>query len=64
NLPILWHSFNLPNFQNVTDTGIVHARNSQADTGLPRAKPSTPGFEIILSLAGIISIYLLMHRRR
>ncbi|VVB54502.1 Cytochrome c3 [uncultured archaeon] len=64
NLPILWHSFNLPNFQNVTDTGITHARASQADSGFPPAKPSTPGFEIILSLAGIISIYLLMHRRR
>ena len=64
NLPILWHSFNLPNFQNVTDTGIIHARASQADTGLPLAKPSTPGFEILLSLAGIISIYLLMHIRR
>jgi hypothetical protein len=64
NLPILWHSFNLPNFQNVTDNGIIHARAAQTDSGLPPTKPSTPGFETILFLTGTISIYLLIHRRK
>jgi hypothetical protein len=64
NLPILWHSFNLPNFQNVTDNGIIHARVAQTDSGLKPEKPSTPGFGTILSLTGIISIYLLIHRRK
>ena len=63
NLPILWHSFNLPHFQNVTDNGIIYARTAQTDAGLPQEKPSTSGFGTILSLIGIISIYLLMHRR-
>ena len=38
NLPILWHSFNLPHFQNVTDSGIIYARTSQTDSGLPPDK--------------------------
>lgn len=63
NLPILWHSFNLPNFQNVTENGIVFARKAQTDAGLPQTKPSTPGFGTILSVIGIISIYLLISRR-
>lgn len=63
NLPILWHGFNLPHFQNVTDSGIVYARTSQIDAGVPPEEPSTPGFGTILSLAGIISIYLLVRRR-
>ncbi len=63
NLPILWHGFNLPHFQNVTDSGIIYARTSQIDSGFPPEEPSTPGFETILSLAGIISIYLLVRRR-
>lgn len=63
NLPILWHSFNLPNFQNVTDNGIMHARMAQTELGVPPVKPSTPGFESILSVTGIISIFLLMRRR-
>jgi predicted CXXCH cytochrome family protein len=65
NLPILWHSFNLPNFQNVTDNGITHEMAAQNDLGLlPQTKTSTPGFETILSITGIISTYLLMHRRK
>jgi len=65
NLPILWHSFNLPNFKNVTDNGITHAIAAQTDLGLPpQTKPSTPGFGAILSLTGIISIYLLIHGRK
>src|SRR5659263_490776 len=63
NLPILWHSFNLPHFQNVTDNGIIYARTSQIDSGLPPTKPTTPGFMAILSVTGIISIYLLIRRR-
>lgn len=63
NLPILWHNFNLPHFQNVTDNGILYARTSQTDAGSPPEKPSTPGFGTILSLTGIISIYLLVRRR-
>ena len=63
NLPILWHSFNLPNFQNVTDNGIMYAKKAQTDSGIPPTKPSTPGFGTILSLTGIIAIYLLIRRR-
>ena len=48
NLPILWHGFNLPHFQNVTDSGIIYARTSQIDSGFPPEKPSTPGFGAIL----------------
>jgi len=62
NLPILWHSFNLPNFQNVTENGIMFARKAQTDLGLSPAKPSTPGFGTILFFAGIISIHLLIRR--
>lgn len=63
NLPILWHSFNLPHFQNVTDNGIVYAKTSQIDTGLPPEKPTTPGFGMIVSVIGLISIYLLRRKR-
>jgi len=64
NLPIFWHSFNLPNFQNVTDEGISHARAAQTDSGLPPTKPSSPGFETMTSVTGIILIYLLMQIRK
>jgi PGF-CTERM protein len=63
NLPVLWHSFNLPNFQNVTDNGINYARSSQADSGSPPEKPQTPGFGVTLALTGLISIYLLIRRK-
>lgn len=63
NLPILWHSFNLPHFQNVTENGILYARTSQIDSGFPPENPEIPGFETILSLTGIISIYLLIRRK-
>ncbi len=63
NLPILWHSFNLPHFQNVTENGIIYARTSQIDSGFPPEKPKTSGFEIISSMMGIISIYLLLRRK-
>jgi hypothetical protein len=63
-LPVLWHSFNLPNFQNVTDNGIMHARAAQTYSGFPPTKPSTPGFVTILSLTGMISMYLLIKRRK
>jgi hypothetical protein len=63
NLPVLWHSFNLPHFQNVTDNGILYARTSQVDSGSPPEKPQTPGFGIILAVTGVISIYLLIRRK-
>lgn len=63
NLPILWHSFNLPHFQNVTDNGILFARTAQVDAGLPPEKPSTPGFGAILAITGIISIYILIRKK-
>lgn len=63
NLPILWHSFNLPHFEEVIDSGIKNAQQAQLDTGLPIAKPSTPGFGTVLSLTGIVAIYLLLRRR-
>jgi predicted CXXCH cytochrome family protein len=63
NLPILWHSFNLPNFENVTDNGINYARTSQVDSGSVPEKPQTPGFGIISTLIGLISICLLIRRK-
>jgi hypothetical protein len=62
-LPVLWHSFNLPHFQEVIDNGTKYAQQSQLDTGLPIAKPKAPGFGAILSLTGIIAIYLLLRRK-
>jgi len=47
----------------VTDNGIIYARTAQIDSGFPPEKPSTPGFETISFITGIISIYLLMQRR-
>ncbi len=64
NLPILWHGFNLPNFQNVTDQGIMHARLAQTEAGLQPAKPQSPGFEISLFLTGLITIYFLTVQRK
>jgi len=63
-LPILWHGFNLPHFEEVVDAGIKSARQAQLDTGMPIAKPPIPGFGIILSLAGISALYLLMRRSK
>ncbi len=62
-LPVLWHGFNLPHFEEVIDSGIKSAQQAQLDTGLPLAKPSTPGFGTVLSLTGIIAIFLLLRRR-
>ncbi len=63
-LPVLWHSFDLSNFNNVTDSGIKVAQQAQTDAGMPvAAKPSTPGFSVVLSLTGIIALYLLLRRR-
>jgi len=64
NLPILWHGFNLPHFEEVIDTGIKSARQAQLETGMTIAKPSIPGFGIIVSLTGISALYLLMRRSK
>ncbi len=62
NLPVLWHSFDLSNFNNVTERGVKYAQQAQADTGMPVATPKGPGFGIIVTLAGIIAIFLLRRR--
>jgi predicted CXXCH cytochrome family protein len=62
-LPVLWHSFDLSNFNNVTDSGIKAAQQAQAEAGMPATKPSTPGFSSVLSLTGIIALYILLRRR-
>ncbi|VVB85467.1 Doubled CXXCH motif (Paired_CXXCH_1) [uncultured archaeon] len=62
-LPVLWHSFDLSNFNNVTDSGIKATQQAQTDVGMPAAKPSTPGFGVVLSLTGIIALYILLRRR-
>jgi hypothetical protein len=62
-LPVLWHSFDLSNFNNVTDSGIKAAQQAQTDAGMPPAKPSTPGFGAVLSLTGIIALYIILRRR-
>lgn len=64
NLPVLWHGFNLPHFEEVIDAGIKNAQQAQLDTGMPIAKPEIPGFGIILSLAGISALYLLLRRSK
>jgi hypothetical protein len=62
-LPVLWHAFDLPSFGKVIDSGIEAAKKAQQESGMPAPKPSTPGFGTMLSLAGIIAIYLLLRRR-
>lgn len=62
-LPVLWHAFDLPSFGKVIDSGIGAAKKAQQESGMPAPKPSTPGFGTMLSLAGIIAIYLLLRRR-
>lgn len=64
NLPVLWHGFNIPHFEQVIDTGIKAAQQAQLDTGIPIAKPTTPGFGIIVSLTGLFVLYLLMRRSK
>jgi len=63
NLPVLWHAFDLPSFGKVIDSGIEAAQKAQQESGMPVAKPSTPGFGTLLSLAGVIAIYLLLRRK-
>lgn len=60
-LPVLWHRFDLPPFEEVIDKGIKDAERAQLEAGIPPAR-STPGFGAILSLIGIIAIYLLRKR--
>ncbi len=62
-LPVLWHAFDLPSFENVIDGGIAAARRAQQESGMPVPTPSTPGFGTIISLTGIIAISLLVRRR-
>ncbi|MCX9013070.1 MAG: cytochrome c3 family protein [Candidatus Methanoperedens sp.] len=62
-LPVLWHSFDLSNFRNVTDSGIKYAQQAQIDSGVPMATPSSPGFGALLSIAGMIGLCLLLRRR-
>lgn len=70
-LPVLWHGFNLPLFENVISTGIVSAQKAQQETGIKpttaitagtTTKPSTPGFEAIFSIAGLVVVCLLISR--
>lgn len=64
NLPVLWHGFNLPHFEEVIDSGIKAAQQAQLDTGMSIARPSTPGFSFIASLLGISALYILIRRRK
>lgn len=61
-LPVLWHGFNLPNFESVIDTGIRAARQATLDIGMPVTKPSTPGFAAV-SLLAVITIIFVLRRR-
>ncbi len=63
-LPILWHGFNLPHFEEVVDAGIKSAWQAQLDTGMAITKPPIPGFGIIVSLAVISTMYLLIRRSK
>ena len=62
-LPVLWHAFDLPSFEKVIDEGIKAAEKARQETGIPAAKPSTPGFGTIISITGIIAVFLLLRRR-
>ncbi len=64
-LPVLWHRFDLPTFQNEITNGINSAQKAQQESGIPSTQPTTsaPGFEIIFSLAGVVAIYLLCRRQ-
>ncbi len=62
-LPVLWHAFDLPFFGKVIDSGIEAAKKAQQESGMPVSKPSTPGFGAVLSLTGVVAIYLLLRRR-
>ncbi|MDD5615483.1 MAG: cytochrome c3 family protein [Candidatus Methanoperedens sp.] len=64
NLPVLWHGFNLPHFEEVIDSGIKAAQQAQLDTGTSITRPKTPGFEIITALTGLTAMYILTRRRR
>ncbi len=57
-LPVLWHGFNLENFENVIDSGSKAAQQATLDTGLPGSTPATPGFGVIISLIGVFAVYL------
>lgn len=66
NLPVIWHSFDLPSFEKLITDGLNAARQSQKEAGMQTAEaPSTPGFGIILSLAGFSIIYVsIIYSRR
>ena len=61
-LPVQWHSFDLPPFKDLIKDGIKAAQQAQLDTGKPVATPSTPGFGVLLSLAGIVAVYLMRRK--
>jgi hypothetical protein len=70
-LPVLWHGFNLTSFENVISTGIESAQKAQQEAGIKSitiittgttTKPSTPGFEAVLSIAGLVVVCLLIRR--
>ena len=63
NLPVLWHAFDLQSFEKVIDEGLDATSKAQKELGMPSTQPSTPGFEIIVSITGLVAIYLLMRRR-
>jgi len=60
-LPILWHGL-IYRILKSNNSGIKAAVQAQLDTGMPVAKPSTPGFGIIVSLAGLFALYLLIRQ--
>ncbi len=62
-LPVLWHAFDLPSFETVIANGISAAKKAQEESGMPVAKPSTPGFGAIFAIMGIFTIFLLLRRR-
>ncbi|HEY9246423.1 MAG TPA: hypothetical protein VIO11_06210 [Candidatus Methanoperedens sp.] len=64
-LPVLWHRFDLPTFQNETTNGINSAQKAQQESGIPLTQPTpgASGFEIIFSLAATAALYLLCRRR-
>ncbi|MCE8423305.1 MAG: hypothetical protein J5U16_05175, partial [Candidatus Methanoperedens sp.] len=62
-LPVLWHGFNLPNFEGAINEGIKAAQQSQVESGFQVTKPKTPGFEGILSIIAFVVFSLLMRRK-
>ncbi len=62
-IPSLWHSFNLNNFNQQIQNGIDSAKNAENKvSSVEPTIPATPGFEIALAFGVFAIIYLIKRR--